>query len=102
MRNFLDFIHFPWLPLIIWLALTSLIGVILTIVDKRHSAKQGKTRVPERKLFLFGALGGAFAMLVTMKKIRHKTQHRSFMWGFPAMIFVHLVLLGWVVYAMVR
>ena len=33
-------------------------------------------------------------MLLTMKKIRHKTQHAKFMIGLPVMLAVHLLLLA--------
>lgn len=75
----------PYEILAIYLAAVNLLAAGLTIVDKRR-ARQGRWRVPEATLLLVAALGGSPAMLLTMKRIRHKTRHRKFMWGLPAML----------------
>ncbi len=75
----------------VWL-FVSAVGVILTVHDKR-AAKRGSRRVPEATLMLWGLLGGAAAMFVTMRIIRHKTRHPKFMFGLPAEILLHLLLL---------
>lgn len=72
----------------------SLISVIITAHDK-SAAKKGKWRVPEKVLFLFALLGGALAMYVTMKAIRHKTLHKRFMIGLPL---IFLMQTGLVIY----
>ena len=41
------------------------------------------SRVPEKNLFLIALLGGSPGEYLTMRLIRHKTQHRSFMVGLP-------------------
>ncbi len=65
-----------------YIILISLVSVIVTIKDK-SCAKKGKWRVPEKTLFILSALGGSVAMYITMKAIRHKTQHKRFMIGIP-------------------
>ncbi len=77
--------------------LISLAAIGLTIHDKRQ-AKRGASRVPERTLMLLGLVGGAPAMYVTMRVIRHKTLHRKFMWGLPAEIALQAILLGAILY----
>lgn len=67
------------------------VSVAVTVYDK-SAAKLGKRRVPEKALFLFGFLGGALPMLLTMKAIRHKTKHKRFMLGLPAIILLHLII----------
>lgn len=64
----------------------------MTIKDKT-SAKKGKWRVPEKTLFILSALGGSAAMYITMKAIRHKTQHKRFMIGIPAIMIVQAMLI---------
>lgn len=76
----------------VYAAVISLISVILTSVDKANAVRH-KRRVPERTLMLFGFLGGAFAMYVTMKLIRHKTLHKKFMIGLPLEFIFHIVLI---------
>ncbi len=70
----------------------SLIGVILTIYDKKI-AGTGKRRIPEATLMLFGLLGAALPMYLVMKKIRHKTKHKKFMLGLPAEIILHIIII---------
>ncbi len=61
--------------------------------DKKN-ARQGKRRVPEKRLFLaavcFGGLGGVLGMRV----FRHKTQHWYFRVFFPALLVVQIALLA--------
>lgn len=68
-----------------YLIIINFIAVILTAADK-HNAKKHLWRVPENTLFLIAALGGSPAMLLTMYAIRHKTQHKKFMFGIPMII----------------
>ena len=67
---------------VIYLAVISLISIIVTIYDKKI-AGTGKRRVPEATLLMWSALGGSVAMYITMHIIRHKTQHKKFMIGIP-------------------
>lgn len=67
-------------------------AVYATKADKSY-AKKGKRRIPERTLMLIGLFGGAEAMYITMKKIRHKTKHNKFMIGLPLEIVLHVLLI---------
>ena len=78
----------------VWFAFISLVTAIVTAADK-HFAIKGKRRVPEATLFALAFSGGALAEYLTMKRIRHKTLHKSFMLGLPAII---LLQAGAVVY----
>ena len=86
----------PWLIALIiivaWVALLSVVAIFMTHKDK-NAAKGGKWRTPEATLLLVAALGGAVAMLVTMRLIRHKTKHKKFMLGIPLIILFHIALL---------
>ena len=73
----------------IYLALISLIAVILTVSDKRR-ARKPKYSIRESVLLLFSALGGSLAMFITMLLIRHKTNHMKFMLGIPLIIVIQL------------
>lgn len=77
---------------LIYEALISLIGVSATVYDK-YAAKNGLWRIRESTLLLISALGGSAAMLISMKKIRHKTKHKKFMVGIPIIIFLQLALI---------
>lgn len=77
--------------ILIYLGLISLFAVIFTVYDK-IAAKMEDRRIPEKTLFTISVFGGAIAMYVTMLTIRHKTKHKSFMIGIPAIIAVHVII----------
>lgn len=60
--------------------------------DKRR-AVQKRRRVPEQRLFLLSAIGGAAGTMLGMKAWRHKTKHRSFTVGIPFLLGFNLILL---------
>ncbi len=78
----------------LYILIISIVSVVMTVKDK-SCAKKGKWRVPEKTLFILSALGGSVAMYITMKAIRHKTQHKRFMIGIPAIMIVQaLIIIG--------
>ena len=90
-----------WWLLIAYVVFINVFAVIITIVDKKR-AKKSQWRIRERTLFLVSALGGSVAMLITMKKIRHKTQHKSFMIGIPLIIAAQILLIGFILYLVLK
>ncbi len=81
-----------YIYIIIYWVVISLVAVYFTIRDK-NAAKKHRWRVPEATLMLIGLFGGAEAMYLTMKKIRHKTQHKKFMVGLPLEMVLHALLI---------
>lgn len=79
------------LTLIGWVAAITMIGTIMTIVDKQR-AQQHRYRIPERRLMLMGILGGAWMMWITMLLIHHKTRRKKFMIGFPLIVAAQVAL----------
>lgn len=77
----------------LYLAVISLVSLVVTCHDKR-AARRHRRRVPERTLLLLAALGGAVAMYITMRCIRHKTQKAKFMVGIPAIVIGELLAAG--------
>jgi len=73
-----------------YIALISLIAVIVTVSDKIR-ARRKKRRISENALMAVASLGGAAAMFVTMILIRHKTRHIKFMAGLPIIMVLHVV-----------
>ena len=82
------------LALGVYLLAVNLIAVLLTISDKRRSIKH-QYRIPEKALFLAALLGGSVGEYCTMRIIRHKTLHKRFMWGLPAIIVLQIALAVW-------
>ena len=77
--------------LALYLAVISLVAIIMTVSDKRR-ARQHRWRISEAALLLVSALGGSVAMLLTMLLIHHKTKHLKFMLGIPLIIVAQIAL----------
>lgn len=73
---------YPFLTLlVIHLCVISLIAIFITISDK-IKAKRRKWRIPEAVLLTIAALGGSFAMYLSMVLIRHKRSIEDLCMGF--------------------
>lgn len=77
------------------LLLTNLNGFLIMRHDKRL-AQKAQWRVPEKTLFLAALLMGGVGATLGMKKFRHKTKHRYFQIGFPAIAAAQVALCIWV------
>lgn len=77
--------------LLAYLAVISLISIVVCIYDKKISKKNKvELRIPEKVLLILSAIGGSVAMLATMLLTRHKTKHVKFMLGIPLIILVQV------------
>ena len=84
---------------LMYFLIISVVTAVVTFYDKKASVKFPRHRVSEAVLFLLAFLGGAAAEYAVMKKIRHKTKHKSFMLGLPAIIFLQIALIiGFCIY----
>lgn len=83
-----------WVVFFAYIAVVSLCSIVACVYDKRISKKNNvKLRIPEKTLFIWSAVGGSLAMFITMRLIRHKTKHLSFMIGIPAIILLQGALI---------
>ena len=88
-----------WTIFFAYIALVSLCSIVVCVRDKRVSKKNDvKLRIPEKSLFIWSILGGSLAMFITMKLIRHKTKHVSFMVGIPLIFVLQVALVAALVY----
>ncbi len=78
--------------LLYYLVIISAVSVIICIYDK-IAAKQNSRRIRERILLFLSGLGGAAAMYITMRIIRHKTKHTKFMLGLPVIILLQMAVI---------
>ncbi len=85
-------------PVLIWVLGWSLLSLLLMGADK-GKAVRGKRRIPEKTLFLAAALGGSPGAIMGMVLFRHKTRHRSFLLGMPAILAAQTALLLFCGYA---
>ena len=77
--------------LLIYLLTVNAVGFILMLTDK-YKAKKGLWRIPENTLMGVAALGGSLGVLAGMYTVRHKTRHRKFTLGVPALLIAQLAL----------
>ena len=61
-------------------------------IDK-WKAKKSKWRIRETALLGLGVLGGSIGAWLGMKVWHHKTQHKKFKYGVPAIIIIQLALI---------
>lgn len=76
---------------IIYLLLFNAIGFFIMLADKRKAIKN-RWRIPEKTLFLIALAGGSVGALAGMHCFRHKTKHKSFTIGIPAILILQLAL----------
>ena len=83
-----------YIPLIVlgWLAVVSLVSIVICIYDKIAAKKLPKHRTPEKTLIMLSILGGSLAMYITMQIIHHKTKHAKFMIGIPVIMACQIAL----------
>lgn len=69
----------------------NIVAFFLMGIDKKK-AQTGAWRIPEKTLFLSAILGGSIGSICGMQLFRHKTKHKSFVIGMPAILVVQLIL----------
>lgn len=77
--------------LLIYLLIMNALGFLLMLADKRR-ARKNRWRVPERTLMTVAALGGSVGSLLGMYTFRHKTRHKKFTLGIPALLVAQIAL----------
>ena len=77
--------------LIIYMVLMNLVGIVVMGIDKER-AKRHAWRIPEKTLFLVSLLGGSIGTWAGMYIFRHKTRHRYFVIGMPAILVVQIAV----------
>ena len=83
----------PWGLLAGWLILINIVTFLVFGLDKLLSKHpRFRQRVPEKNLLLLAVVGGSVGALLGMQIFRHKTLHRTFRVGVPAILAVQLLL----------
>ncbi|MDE7404130.1 MAG: DUF1294 domain-containing protein [Lachnospiraceae bacterium] len=70
----------------------NLIGFALMGIDK-YKAKKRAFRIPEATLFIIAIIGGSIGSIIGMYAFRHKTRHRSFVYGMPFILILQIALI---------
>ena len=63
-------------------------------IDKWR-AKKGKWRISEATLLLLAVIGGSIGAWLGMKVWHHKTMHKKFKYGVPAILIIQIILIGY-------
>lgn len=79
-----------------YLICINLAGLVSMGLDKRKAVRH-QWRISEATLFLIALLGGSLGSIIGMQLFRHKTRHWHFVWGMPAIFFIELALILWIV-----
>ena len=70
------------------------VAFIMYGIDK-YKAKKAKWRIPEATLLLLAVLGGSIGAWMGMKVWHHKTMHKKFKYGIPAILLIQIVLIAY-------
>ncbi len=94
----LAFVGSPWGLLAAWLLVINFITFLVFGLDKwkakRKEHHESTRRVPEKTLFLLSAAGGSVGALLGMKVFHHKTLHKTFRFGIPAILLLQLIVVA--------
>ena len=69
----------------------NILGFFLMGLDK-HKAQKKVWRIPEATLFTIALIGGSIGSILGMYTFHHKTRHRSFTFGMPAILILQVIL----------
>lgn len=82
--------------LVLWLLLINPAAFLVFGLDKwkakRKESRESIRRIPEKTLFLLAVLGGSVGALLGMRVWHHKTLHKSFRIGIPAILILQIVI----------
>ena len=76
--------------------IVNVLAFLLYGIDK-WKAKRSRWRIPESVLLGLAAIGGSVGAWLGMHVWHHKTQHKKFRYGVPAILVAQIVLLVWIV-----
>ncbi len=78
--------------IIIYLLAVNVVSFAVMGIDKQKARKHA-WRIPESTLFVLAIIGGSIGSILGMRLFRHKTRHRSFVYGMPAILLVQIILI---------
>ncbi len=78
---------------VLYILIFSTLGFCSMGIDKQK-AKKRKYRIPEKTLLLIAILGGSIGSLLGMYVFHHKTLHKKFSLGLPAIFIIQVFLLS--------
>ena len=82
---------------IYYLIIINIVTFLVYGIDK-WKAKKSLWRVRENSLLMLAILGGSIGAWLGMKVWHHKTLHKKFRYGIPAIIIIQLAVIGYLLY----
>lgn len=83
--------------LLVYLMAVNVSGFAAMGIDKAK-AKRRAWRIPEKTLFFLALAGGSAGAWAGMYVFHHKTKHLLFSAGIPAILFLQLLLAGYLLF----
>ena len=80
--------------LVCYLLAVNAVTFIVYGIDK-YKAKKAKWRISEATLLLLAVLGGSVGAWMGMKVWHHKTMHKKFKYGIPAILLIQVALMAY-------
>lgn len=79
----------------IYLVGINIAGMVSMSLDKNRAIRH-RRRISEKSLFLLALLGGSAGTFAGMHLFHHKTKHWYFRYGIPLILFLQLVVIGFI------
>ena len=83
--------------IIYYLIIINIVTFLIYGIDKLK-AKKALWRIREASLLMLAILGGSIGAWLGMKVWHHKTLHKKFRYGIPAIIIIQLAVIGFFFY----
>lgn len=87
--------------LLIYLLAVNVITFFMYGIDK-WKAKSNRWRIPESTLLWMAVIGGSVGAELGTKVWHHKTLHKKFKYGVPAILILQCVAAGFILYKFVQ
>lgn len=81
----------------IYTLVINLIAFLTMGLDKQKARKRS-FRIPEATLFTIAIIGGSIGSIAGMYVFRHKTRHRYFQFGMPAILILQVIFLLFLIF----
>ena len=83
--------------ILLYLLIVNAVAFLLMLIDK-IKARKNLWRIKESTLMLWAAIGGSIGALAGMYTFRHKTLHRKFTIGIPAILVLQIAAVVYILY----
>ena len=75
----------------LYLTVVNFTGFAMMGIDKQK-ARRDQWRIPERNFFITAFLGGSLGCYLGMQVFHHKTMHKAFTIGMPAILIIQIII----------